>query len=27
MPEKLVEEKYDWKIIANKLNEVYLSLL
>ena len=24
---KLVEEKYDWKIIANKLNEVYLSLL
>jgi glycosyltransferase involved in cell wall biosynthesis len=24
---KLVEEKYDWKIIAQKLNEVYLSCL
>ncbi len=24
---KLVEEKYDWKIIADKLNEVYLSSL
>lgn len=24
---KLVEEKYDWKIIAGKLNEVYLSCL
>jgi len=24
---KLVEEKYDWKIISEKLNQVYLSLL
>lgn len=24
---KLVEEKYDWKIVAQKLNEVYLSCL
>ena len=24
---KLVEEKYDWKMVAEKLNQVYLSCL